>query len=113
MEIIYKVLTSPEWEDVKNMGIFTGSTVDVRDGYMHFSTAEQVEETIARHYSGAIELVLAAVTIKTLGAALRWEPSRGGALFPHLYGPLRIKDILWGKMFDARFPTELQRLLAE
>ena len=113
MDIIYKVLTSPEWEAVKTIGIFTGSTVDVRDGYIHFSTAEQIEETVARHYSGAMKLVLAAVTIRTLGTALRWEPSRGGALFPHLYEPLRIGDILWGKMFDARLPTELRRLLAE
>ena len=74
-------------------GVFTGAEVDRRDGFIHFSTADQVEETAARHFAGARDLVLVAVDADTLGAALKWEPSRGGALFPHLYGDLALSAV--------------------
>jgi uncharacterized protein (DUF952 family) len=74
-------------------GRFTGMPVDHQDGYVHFSTAEQLRETLRRHFAGATGLVLFAVEAEPLGAALRWEPSRGGALFPHLYGELAMTAI--------------------
>jgi uncharacterized protein (DUF952 family) len=110
--VVYKVLTPPEWEDAKTMGVFMGSAADIRDGFIHFSTAGQAEETVARHFSGSGELVLAAVDSDALGAALRWETSRAGALFPHLHGLLRASDVLWAETFDARRPGELRILLA-
>jgi len=113
VEVVYKILTPPEWEEAIKKGVFAGSAADVRDGFIHFSTAEQIEETVKRHYSGPGELFIAAVEADTLGMALRWESSRGGALFPHLYGPLWAKDILWTKTFEAGSPSELRRLLAE
>lgn len=86
--MIYKICTAAEWRDAAAQGVFTGSTVDVADGFIHFSTADQVGETARRHFAGQSDLVLVAVDPKTLGAALKWEPSRGGDLFPHLYGAL-------------------------
>jgi uncharacterized protein (DUF952 family) len=71
--------------------------VDRADGFIHFSTAAQVAETAARHFAGAEGLILAAFDADTLGPDLKWEPSRGGALFPHLYGPLRLADVIWHK----------------
>lgn len=87
---IYKICTAAEWREAVAVGTYRGSAVDLRDGFIHFSTAEQAEETAARHFAGQDDLVLVAVDIAALGDALKWEPSRGGALFPHLYGPLPI-----------------------
>lgn len=95
--LIYKILRGPEWADLQARGKTQGAPVDVADGFVHFSTAAQAAETAAKHFSGACGLVLLALDADTLGAALRWEPSRGGALFPHLYGPLRLADVLWHK----------------
>ena len=75
--------------------MFTGSPVDIRDGFIHFSTATQVAETAARHFANERDLVLVAVDADALGRSLKWEPSRGGALFPHLYGPLPISAVRW------------------
>jgi uncharacterized protein (DUF952 family) len=83
--LIYKLLSVAEWTAAKQAGRFTGSAVDLADGYIHCSTAEQVVETAARHFAGQHGLVLLAVDADRLGDDLRWEPSRGGALFPHLY----------------------------
>jgi uncharacterized protein (DUF952 family) len=74
-------------------GIFRGSEVDLRDGFIHFSSAEQVAETAAKHFAGARDLVLLRVDAALLGERLKWEPSRGGALFPHLYGDLDLKAV--------------------
>ena len=74
---------------------FRGSPVDLRDGYIHFSAAEQVANTAARHFAGISGLKLVAVDADALGAVLKWEPSRGGALFPHLYGELAVDSTLW------------------
>lgn len=85
---IYRLLDATTWKEASAAGRFTGTEHDLRDGFIHFSTAEQVAETAARHYAGRSELLLIAVSVAALGDALRWEPSRGGALFPHLYGAL-------------------------
>jgi uncharacterized protein (DUF952 family) len=86
--LVYKVFTAPQWAAFQAEGRFAGSPADVADGYVHLSTAEQLPGTLAKHYAGQTGLVWAAFEACALGEALRWEPSRGGALFPHLYAPL-------------------------
>jgi len=93
--LIYKILRAEEWAALQEEGETKGAPIDVADGYIHFSTAEQVAETAAKHFSGQDGLILAAFESDGLGKALKWEPSRGGALFPHLYGPLRLVDVQW------------------
>ena len=88
MTLIYKILPRADWDAALAAGRFDGSPVDLQDGYIHFSTAAQAQETAAKHFRGQAGLVVAAFEAEALGAALRWEPSRGGQLFPHLYGPL-------------------------
>ena len=95
--LIYKIFRPAEWDALQADGSTSGAPVDLADGFIHFSTAEQAPETAAKHFAGAGDLVLAAVEAETLGEALRWEPSRGGALFPHLYRPLRIGDVAWSR----------------
>lgn len=86
---IYKILSRDEWAAAQANGSFTGSAVDLADGYIHFSTAAQAQETAARHFAGRKDLVVLEIEADDLPAAdLKWEPSRGGALFPHLYAPL-------------------------
>ena len=85
---IYRIVPDDVWQHAETVGAFTGTEHDLRDGFIHFSTASQVAETAARHYAGVANLLLVAVNVATLGDALRWEPSRGGALFPHLYAAL-------------------------
>jgi uncharacterized protein (DUF952 family) len=86
--VIFKLLTSAEWAAAQTAGQFDGSAVDHQDGYIHFSTADQVVETARRYFADVPDVVLLAVDPAPLGDALRWEPSRGGDLFPHLYAPL-------------------------
>ena len=110
--LIYKILRAPEWAELQARGATPGAPVDVADGYVHFSTAAQAAETAAKHFAGAEGLMLLALEADALGAALKWEPSRGGALFPHLYGPLRLADVLWARplpLVDGahRFPAEM------
>ena len=88
MSLIYKILPRAEWEAACAAGAFTGSGVDLKDGFIHFSAADQWRETLEKHFAGQTDLVLVAVEADALGPALKWEVSRGGALFPHLYGPL-------------------------
>lgn len=95
MRPIYKICRDAEWAEAERTGRFKGSAVDLRDGYIHFSTAEQAAATAARHFDGMDGLVLVAVDADALGPALRWEPARDGALFPHLYGPLPLTSVLW------------------
>jgi uncharacterized protein (DUF952 family) len=95
MSVIYKIVPASLWQLAESAGGFTGAPVDVADGFIHFSTAVQVEETAARHFAGQDGLLLVAVSTEALGDALRWEPSRGGALFPHLYGPLPLTAVAW------------------
>ncbi|GGE00723.1 dihydroorotate dehydrogenase [Aureimonas endophytica] len=85
---IYKIVPAELWRDAERSGQFLGAPVDLADGYIHFSTARQARETARRHFAGQDGLLLVAVDPAALGAALRWEPSRGGDLFPHLYAPL-------------------------
>ena len=93
MSRIYKILSRREWLAAQAQGRFTGSAVDLADGYIHLSTAAQAAETAARHFAGQSGLVVLEVEADDLGEAVRWEPSRGGALFPHLYGPLDVRHV--------------------
>jgi uncharacterized protein (DUF952 family) len=95
--LIYKVLREAEWAELEALGATEGAPVDRADGFVHFSTAEQLAETLARHFAGETGLVLLAVEADVAGPALAWEPSRGGALFPHLYRPLARAEVLWAK----------------
>jgi len=91
--MIYKLLRDSEWAEAQAKSSFTGSPVDIKDGYIHFSTAAQAAETAAKYFAGESGLVLAEVDPGRLGATLKWEPSRGGALFPHLYGALPLAAV--------------------
>jgi uncharacterized protein (DUF952 family) len=95
--IIYKICVSVLWHEAELKGAFGGAGIDVRDGFIHFSTAAQVRETAAKHFAGAADLTLVAADADALGAALKWEVSRGGDLFPHLYGPLPLAAVLWAE----------------
>ncbi len=86
--LIYKIAPAALWREAEAAGSFRGAPVDLADGFIHFSAADQLRETAARHFAGQGDLLLVAVEAEALGPALRWEPSRGGALFPHLHGPL-------------------------
>jgi uncharacterized protein (DUF952 family) len=97
MTLIYKICPRPLWQEAERDGVFGGAPVDHADGYIHFSTAEQVRETAAKHFAGQTDLLLVAVDAAALGPALKWEPSRGGALFPHLYGDLPLRTVAWVK----------------
>jgi uncharacterized protein (DUF952 family) len=95
-ELIYKITTSVAFAPARQSGHFDGMPIDAKDGYMHFSSGTQLRETLRLHFAGQAGLLLLAVRTADLGADLVWEPSRGGELFPHLYGgPLPITKILW------------------
>jgi uncharacterized protein (DUF952 family) len=93
MPTIYKILPRYLWHEAERSGVFRGSDVDLRDGFLHFSAAELAVETAAKHFAGQRDLVLLRVDAGKLNARLKWEPSRGGALFPHLYGELDVKAV--------------------
>jgi len=93
--LVYKVFRAEEFAAYKIEGVSAGAAVDLADGYIHLSTAEQAPETLAKHFAGETGLVMVALDTETLGPDLVWEPSRGGALFPHLYRPLRADDMVW------------------
>ena len=90
----FKVLTAQQWADFERERVFRGAPVDIADGYIHLSTAEQLEGTIARHFAGQSCLMIAEVDLVQFGDAIRWEESRGGALFPHLYAELPIHAVI-------------------
>ena len=96
-QFIYKITPQALWREAEANGRFTGAPIDVADGFIHFSTAAQVRETAAKHFSGQTDLLLAAIDDASLGDALKYEVSRGGALFPHLYGVLELNAVLWVK----------------
>ena len=110
---IYKILDAAVWAEAKRAGVFTGAPVDLKDGYIHFSTADQARETAAKHFAGVTNLVLVAFDAASFGASLKWEPSRGGALFPHLYATLDPKlaiaedDLPLGADGAHQFPAGL------
>jgi uncharacterized protein (DUF952 family) len=93
--LIYKICPASLWREAEAASRFDGAPVDLADGFIHFSTGGQLPETAAKHFAGQRDLLLIAVDDGKLGAALRYEPSRGGALFPHLYGPLGTRDVRW------------------
>jgi len=97
MTLIFKIVGESEWRAARSAAVFLGAAIDRADGYIHFSAADQVEETAAKWFAGQDDLVLVAVDAEALGAALRWEPSRGGALFPHLYGVLSLSQVAWSR----------------
>ncbi|WP_062227735.1 DUF952 domain-containing protein [Aureimonas frigidaquae] len=102
-DTIYKLLPAALWQKAVDAGQLDGAPVDLQDGFIHFSTATQLRETADKHFAGQADLILLAVDARALGSELRWEPSRGGALFPHLYGPLPLAAVL-----DARPVETLQ-----
>ncbi len=96
-DLIYKIISAAEWREAETAGVFKGAGIDIADGYIHFSTATQAAETAAKHFAGQDGLVLVAVDPAPLGADIKWEVSRGGALFPHLYRPLTMAEVAWVK----------------
>ncbi len=88
MPRVYKILKADAWAAAERAGRFAGAGIDLADGYIHLSTAAQAPETARLHFAGQSDLVLLRIEAERLGAMLRWEPSRGGQLFPHLYAPL-------------------------
>jgi uncharacterized protein (DUF952 family) len=95
--MIYKICEAAQWAEAERVGEFRGSAVDLNDGYIHFSTAGQAPETALKHFARMRDLVLVAVAAEDLAGALKWEPSRGGALFPHLYGAMPMAVVRWMK----------------
>ncbi|EEX10137.1 conserved hypothetical protein [Ruegeria lacuscaerulensis ITI-1157] len=111
--LIYKIFRAEEWAALQAQGETRGAPVDVADGFVHFSTAEQAAETAAKHFAGVENLTLVACDAQKMGDDLKWEVSRGGALFPHLYRNMRMADVVWAKPLPLengahRFPEEMQ-----
>jgi uncharacterized protein (DUF952 family) len=102
VSLIYKIASAEEWRAAQAEGRFMGAPVDLADGFIHFSTAEQARETAAKHFAGRDGLMLLALESAQLGEALKWEPSRGGQLFPHLYRPFETRETLWAKPLPMR-----------
>ncbi len=96
-DTVYKIVPASLWQSARQKGSFEGAPVDLADGFIHFSTAAQAKETAEKHFSGQTDLLLVAVDGASLGDALVYEPSRGGQLFPHLYGSLPLDAVLWEK----------------
>jgi uncharacterized protein (DUF952 family) len=105
---IYKICERAQWRAAEAAGQFRGSAVDERDGFIHFSTTAQLAETATKHFAGQKDLMLVAVDAGAFGAALKWEKSRGGDLFPHLYAALPLKAVRWARLLpdeiDGRRP---------
>jgi uncharacterized protein (DUF952 family) len=104
--LIFKIVHAEEWRDAERSGAYAGSMKDRSDGFLHFSTAEQVPGTLEKYYAGVTDLVLVCVDAEGLGTSLKFEPARDGALFPHLYGTLATSAVLWVKpleLADGRF----------
>ena len=95
--LIFKIFRADEWAELRAKGETAGAPIDVADGYVHFSTAEQAAETAAKHFAGEKDLYLLGLEADDLGDKLVWEPSRGGALFPHLYRVLKLQDVAWAQ----------------
>ncbi len=111
--IILKIFRADEWQALRTGGETLGAPIDVADGYIHFSTPAQAAETAAKHFAGEEDLWLLGLEADTLGDALRWEPSRGGALFPHLYRPLQLSEVAWAQPLPLengvhQFPAGLE-----
>lgn len=100
-EFIYKIASAETAGAAAQSGSFTGMPIDAQDGYIHFSTAAQLPETLSLHFRGQADLVLLAVRSFDVGSALRWEPSRGGQLFPHVYGALPMASVAWSAPIEV------------
>lgn len=94
-DLVFKICSHASWREAEAAGCYGGAPVDVADGYIHLSTATQVGKTATKHFAGQSDLVLIAIDTDVLGSALKWEPSRGGDLFPHLYGDLPVAAVSW------------------
>jgi len=110
--MIYKIFRDDEWEAFQQAGETLGAPVDLADGFIHFSTAIQAGDTAAKHFAGADALMLLAIDAEKLADALKWETSRGGDLFPHLYATLKMADVVWAKTLPLsgekhQFPKEM------
>ncbi len=110
--LIYKIFRADEWAAFEAAGATRGAPIDLTDGYIHFSTAVQAAETAAKHFAGADGLFLLALDAEALGDALKWEVSRGGAKFPHLYREMHLNEVIWAKplpLVDGvhQFPQEM------
>ncbi|MEY3658315.1 MAG: hypothetical protein RLZZ561_1132 [Pseudomonadota bacterium] len=92
--IAYKIFTAAQWAQFQADGVFAGAPVDLADGYIHLSTADQLQGTLDKHFAGQTGLVIAEIDLGPLGDTIRWEVSRGGALFPHIYGSLPMSAVL-------------------
>jgi uncharacterized protein (DUF952 family) len=90
----FKIFEASQWKQFQADGVFNGAPVDIADGYIHLSTSEQVAGTIDKHFAGHDDLVIAKIDLTVLGDSVRWEVSRGGALFPHIYGALPMTAVL-------------------
>ncbi len=100
--MIFKICARTAWEQAKQAGVYTGAPIDLADGFIHFSSADQVRETAAKHFAFQDDQWLLAVDGEALGERLVWEVSRGGALFPHLYRPLALDEVVWAKPLPMR-----------
>ena len=112
MTRVYKVVGRDEWAAAERDGVFKGAEIDHKDGYIHLSDGAQVEKTVALYFAARDDLVLVALEAEALGDKLKWEPSRGGALFPHLYATLPLDQVVFAKAFSSRDPAELRALIA-
>ncbi len=111
--LIFKIFRSEEWQALRTQGETSGAPIDIADGYIHFSTAQQAAETAAKHFAGQDGLYLIAVETDALDDALEWEVSRGDALFPHLYRKLMLGDVIWAQPLPLangvhQFPAGLE-----
>lgn len=93
--IIYKILTTDQWNTLQSAGEFAGAPIDIQDGYVHFSTEGQLQTTADKHFQGQTGLFILAVDAEEVEADLKWEPSRGGDLFPHLYSTMKLDQVMW------------------
>jgi uncharacterized protein (DUF952 family) len=92
--LVYKLLRRAEWQAALAAGVYAGSADDARDGFIHFSTAKQIEGTLRKHFHGVSDLIVLTIDTRQIAESLKWEPSRGGQLFPHLYAPLPLAAVL-------------------
>ncbi len=97
LSLIYKIVDAGAWHKAQLEGVFTGASIDLQDGYIHLSTAQQMHQTAALYFSGQNNLMLIAVDTERVSPKLKWEASRGGLLFPHIYGALEMSDVVWAK----------------
>ena len=97
LNLVYKIVDAAAWHKAERAGVFTGATIDLKDGYIHLSTAQQMHQTAALYFAGQNNLMLIAVDAQRVAHKLKWEASRGGQMFPHIYGIIEMSDVIWAK----------------